>query len=93
MPEAISVIGGSAGTESDTDAFEPLNPFAYICILQRRANTNTNIIRVRKFDRMRKRILFVSFIMTEYEYEYYSGSENLPNTNTNIIWSATFDQI
>jgi len=23
--------------------------------------------------------------MTEYEYEYYSGSQKLPNTNTNII--------
>ena len=38
-------------------------------------NTNTNIIRVHKFDRIRIRILFVIFIMTEYEYEYYSGSE------------------
>ena len=38
-------------------------------------NTNTNIIRVHKFDRIRIRILFVFFIMTEYEYEYYSGSE------------------
>ena len=38
-------------------------------------NTNTNIIRVDKFDRIRIRILFVFFIMTEYEYEYYSGSE------------------
>ena len=38
-------------------------------------NTNTNIIRVHKFDRIRIRILFVFVIMTEYEYEYYSGSE------------------
>ena len=37
-------------------------------------NTNTNIIRVRKFDGIRIQILFVLFIMTEYEYEYYSGS-------------------
>ena len=36
-------------------------------------NMNTNIIRVHKFDRIRIRILFVFFIMTE--YEYYSGSE------------------
>ena len=56
-------------------------------------NTNTNIIRVHKFDRIRIRILFVFFIMTEYEYEYYSGSEIWPNTNTNIIRSATFDRI
>ena len=38
-------------------------------------NTNMNIIRVHKFDRIRIRILFVFVIMTEYEYEYYSGSE------------------
>ena len=29
--------------------------------------------------------------MNEYEYEYYSGSEILPNMN--IIQSATFDRI
>ena len=36
-------------------------------------NMNTNTIRVHKFDRIQ--ILFVVFIKTEYESEYYSGSE------------------
>ena len=46
-------------------------------------NMNTNIIRVRKFDRIRIQILFVLFIMTEYEYEYYSERHFWSNTNTN----------
>ena len=31
--------------------------------------------------------------MAEYEYEYYSGSEIWPNTNTNIIRSAIYVRI
>ena len=48
-------------------------------------NTNTNIIRLSKTDRIRIRILFGLPKMTEYEYEYYSVSQKWPNTNTNII--------
>ena len=46
-------------------------------------NTNTNIIRLFKNDRIR--ILFGLKKATEYEYEYYSVWKNGPNTNTNII--------
>ena len=31
--------------------------------------------------------------MTEYKYEYYSVSQNWPNTNTNIIRFLKNDQI
>ena len=48
-------------------------------------NTNTNIIRLPKKDRIRIRILFGFSKMTEYEYEYYSIFQKWPNTNTNII--------
>ena len=46
-------------------------------------NTNTNTIRFQKFGRIRVRILFGFRNMAEHEYEYYSGSEICPNTNTN----------
>ena len=39
-------------------------------------NTNTNIIRLPKNDRIRIRILFGFPKRTEYEYEYYSASKN-----------------
>ena len=48
-------------------------------------NTNTNIIRLSKNDRIRIRILFDFPKMTEYEYEYYSAFQKWPNTNTNNI--------
>ena len=48
-------------------------------------NTNTNIIRLSKTDRIRIRILFGLPKMTEYEYEDYSGFQICPKTNTNII--------
>ena len=53
-------------------------------------NTNTNTIRFQKCGRIRIRILFGFRNMAEYEYEYYSGSEIWPNTNTKTIQSATF---
>ena len=56
-------------------------------------NTNTNIIRVPKNDRIRIRILFGFPKLTEYEYEYYSGFQKWPNTNTNIIRLPKNDQI
>ena len=48
-------------------------------------NTNTNIIRLPKNDRIQIRILFGFPKMTKYEYEYYSISQKWPNTNTNIL--------
>ena len=39
------------------------------------SNTNKNTIRVGKFDQIQTRILVVLFIMIEYEFEYYTGSE------------------
>jgi len=48
-------------------------------------NTNTNIIRVPKNDRIRIRILFGLKKSPEYEYEYYSVWKYQPNTNTNIL--------
>jgi len=56
-------------------------------------NTNTNIIRVPKNDRIRIRILFGFPKLTEYEYEYYSGFQKWPNTNTNIIRLPKNDRI
>ena len=56
-------------------------------------NTNTNIIRLPKNDRIWIRILFGFTKMTEYEYEYYSVSQKWPNTNTNIIRLSKKDQI
>ena len=50
------------------------------------SNTNMDIEFVNLTD---YEYLFVSFIMTEYEYEYYSDLEILPNTNINR--STTFD--
>ena len=54
-------------------------------------DTNTNIIRFPKNDRIR--ILFGFPKMTEYEYEYYSISQKWPNTNTNIIRFPKNDRI
>ena len=56
-------------------------------------NTNTNIIRVPKNDRIQIRILFGFPKLTEYEYEYYSDFQKWPNTNTNIIRLPKNDQI
>ena len=56
-------------------------------------NTNTNIIRLSKTDRIRIRILFGLPKMTEYEYEYYSAPQKRPNTNTNIIRLSKNDRI
>ena len=58
-----------------------------------RPNTNTNIIRFPKTDRIRIQILFGFPKLTEYEYEYYSVSQKWSNTNTNIIWLPTNDPI
>jgi len=54
-------------------------------------NTNTNIIRLFKTDRIRIRILFGLPKMTEYEYEYYSAPQKRPNTN--IIRLSKNDRI
>ena len=54
-------------------------------------NTNTNIIRLPKNDRIRIRILFGFPKMTEYEYEYYSAFQKGPNTN--IIQFSKNDRI
>ena len=56
-------------------------------------NTNTNIIRLFKNDRIRIRILFGLKKATEYEYEYYSVWKKQPNTNTNIIRFEKIDRI
>ena len=56
-------------------------------------NTNTNTIRVKKFVRIRIQILFGLRNLSEYEYEYYSGSELWPNTNTNTIQVQKFGRI
>ena len=42
---------------------------------------------------LRIRILFGFQKITEYEYEYYSVSQKLPNTNTNIIRLSKKDRI
>ena len=59
--------------------------YEYYSTFQKWPNTNTNIIRFEKGDRIRIRILFGLKKATEYEYEYYSDWKNRPNTNTNII--------
>ena len=59
--------------------------YEYYSTFQKWPNTNTNIIRFEKGDRIRIRILFGLKKATEYEYEYYSVWKNRPNTNTNII--------
>ena len=55
--------------------------YEYYSAFQNWPNTNTNIIRASKNDRIRIRILFGSPKMTEYEYEYYSAFQKWPNTN------------
>ena len=56
-------------------------------------NTNKNIIRFPKNDRIRIRILFGFPKMTKYKYKYYSVSQKWPNANTNIIWFPKNDRI
>ena len=67
--------------------------YEYYSASQKWPNTNTNIIRVPKNDRIRIWILFGFPKITEYEYEYYSVSQKLPNTNTNIIRLSKKDRI
>ena len=45
--------------------------YEYYSALQKRPNTNTNIIRLSKNDRTPIQILFDSLKMTEYEHENY----------------------
>ena len=52
----------------------------YYSVSQKWPNTNTNIIRFPKNDRIRIRILFDLPKITEYEYEYYSVTQKWPNT-------------
>ena len=67
--------------------------YEYYSVSQKLPNTNTNIIRFPKNDRIRIRILFGFPKMTEYEYEYYSAFQKGPNTNTNIIQFSKNDRI
>ena len=67
--------------------------YEYYSTFQKWPNTNTNIIRFEKGDRIRIRILFALKKATEYEYEYYSVWKNRPNTNTNIIRFENIDRI
>ena len=55
--------------------------YEYYSAFQNWPNTNTNIIRASKNDRIRIWILFGLQKMTEYEYEYYSAFQKWPNTN------------
>ena len=55
--------------------------YEYYSVWKRRPNTNTNIIRFEKSNRIRIRILFGLKKLTE--YEYYLAWKNRPNTNTN----------
>ena len=55
--------------------------YEYYSAFQNWPNTNTNIIRASKNDRIRIRILFGSPKTTKYEYEYYSAFQKWPNTN------------
>ena len=65
--------------------------YEYYSASQKGPNTNTNIIRLLKNDRIRIRILFDFPKMTE--YEYYSVSQKGTNTNTNIIRFSKNDRI
>ena len=65
--------------------------YEYYSAFQKGPNTNTNIIRFSKNDRIR--ILFGFTKMTEYEYEYYLTFQKGPNTNTNIIQFHKNDRI
>ena len=65
--------------------------YEYYSASQKWPNTNTNIIRLPKYDRIR--ILFGFPKMTKYEFKYYSVPQKWPNTNTNIIWVSKNDQI
>ena len=70
-----------------------MTEYEYYSAFQNWPNTNTNIIRASKNDRIRIRILFGSPKTTKYEYEYYSAFQKWPNTNTNIIWLSKTDRI
>ena len=67
--------------------------YEYYSVSQKWPNTNTNIIRFPKNDRIRIWILFGFPKMTEYEYEYYSDTQKWPNTHTNIILLTNNDWI
>ena len=67
--------------------------YEYYLTFKKWLNTNTNIIRFEKIDRIRIRILFGLKKETEYEYKYYSLLKNRPNTNTNIIWLEKITRI
>ena len=67
--------------------------YEYYSTFQKWPNTNTNIIRLSKNDRIRIRIIFGFPKMNEYEYEYYSVWKKHPNTNTNIIRHGNFYRI
>ena len=67
--------------------------YEYYSTFQKWPNTNTNILRFEKCDRIWIRILFGLKISTEYEYEYYSVWKYRPNTNTNIIWFEKITRI
>ena len=59
--------------------------YEYYLASQKGPNTNTNIIRLLKNDRIRIRILFDFPKMTEYEYYSVSQKGTNTNMNTNII--------
>ena len=55
--------------------------YEYYSVSQKWPNTNTNIIRFPKNDRIQIGILFGFPKTTKYEYEYYSATQKWPNTN------------
>ena len=66
--------------------------YEYYSTFKKWPNTNTNIIRFEKGDRIQIRILFALKIAAEYEYEYYSVWKNRPNTNTNFVWFENIEE-
>ena len=67
--------------------------YKYYSVSRKWPNTNTNIIRFPKKDRIRIWISFGYPEMTKYEYKYYSATQEWPNTNTNIIRLPNNDRI
>ena len=67
--------------------------YEYYLVSQKWPNTNTNIIRFPKNDRIQIRILFGLPKMTEYEYEYFSATQKWLIANTNIILLPNNDWI
>ena len=65
--------------------------YEYYSTFQKWPNTNTNIIRFEKGDRIRIRILFGLKKATKYKYKYYLVWKNWPNTN--IIRFEKINQI